>query len=419
MVNQSANLWLGGLSTALLPYCTLGLRLQPLPALPGLASVPRGTLTIKVLKGLRAKAELSDAASLSAGTPLVEIERRLPRDISLTVALDPTLERIERVDATSALSGLSAMTTTAPGEQQADCLFGELNLEQLNRGTDTDVQDVDKAMEPQPGAVIVQAGYGLFSPNHTLIPGTAPKESEAVKKAVGRLSEALQNLLTVKILRLTANSMSSQLPNRFSLETTESTSQSVAIEETLRARQFARTGSAQRIALGSASSGGTKFRMRLHNLGQSSLYYLVISVAEKSRLFVYCPPQEFTTTPDQTTVEVFAESSQLAPGVQLVCPKQPENALLQQQLQSAELFVIASIQPFYETWKAIQTPEFRQSSDRLASIPDTLPVAKAILDDLNRASLEQDESQSSTQESLVTLRSRAWATLVMQSPEIL
>ncbi|MEO1296368.1 MAG: caspase family protein [Cyanobacteria bacterium J06636_16] len=112
--NQSATLWLGGVSASLLPYCTLGLQLQPLPALPGRAAVPQGTLTIKNIKGLTARAELLEADSLVPGTPLVERERRLPREIDLIVALDPALERIERVDATSALSGFSEITTTSP-----------------------------------------------------------------------------------------------------------------------------------------------------------------------------------------------------------------------------------------------------------------------------------------------------------------
>ena len=420
VVNQSANLWLGGLSTALLPYCTLGLRLQPLPSLPGLAAVPRGTLTVKVLKGLRARAELLDAESITAGTPLVEIERRLPRELALLVALDPTLERIERVDATSALSGLSAMATTAPGEQQVDCLFGQLNLEQLNRATDIDDQNAEKSADARLGNAVIQSGYGLFSPDHTLIPGTAPKESEAVKKAVGRLSEALHALLAVKLLRLSANTMSSQLPLRLSLETTGPDSQLVAIEETQRSRQFARSPLAQPTRLNANSLNGgssTNLRIRLRNLGQNDLYYLIISVVEKSRLYVYCPPTT-PTTAEQITAEAFADSSQLPSGEYLSLPDQPENALMPQQLEAAELFVIASIHPFYETWKALQTPEFRQASDRLASIPESLPVAKAILDDLNRASVLTDTSKPSTQEPVLTLRSHAWATLVMTLPLI-
>ncbi|MEM9002467.1 MAG: caspase family protein [Cyanobacteria bacterium P01_F01_bin.86] len=420
--NRNAFLWLGGLSASLLPYCALGLRLQPLPALPGLAAVPQGTLIVKGLRGLTAKAELLGAESLSEGTPLVEIERRLPRDIDLCVALDPTLERIERVDATSALAGLSEITTTAPGEQQADCLFGPLAAVDQPSGespaidiNQTDADQPENYAASQSGTAGIPLGYGLFSPNHTLLPGTAPEEGEAVKTAVGRLTPLLHELLAVKMLHLTTNSMSSQLPVRFSLETMESPGQLVLIEETLRSRQFAKTKTVQ-LSQPISDANQPKFQIQLLNLGQQPLYYLLISVLEKSRLFVYCPFVEPASSTEKIA-EVVAHTSQLKPGSRLKVPMQTDNGLPWQRLQATELFAIACTQPFYETWKAIRTPEFRQSSDQLASIPDPLAMAKAVFEDLHRAS-QGKNTVSSPQELLVTLRSDAWATLLMRSPII-
>ncbi|MGF1521205.1 MAG: caspase family protein [Leptolyngbyaceae cyanobacterium] len=418
--NQNATLWLGGLGASLLPYCTLGLQLQPLPALPGLATVPQGTLMVKTLKGLTAKAELLKAGSLAPGTPLVEQERRLPREIDLIVALDPALERIERVDATSALAGFPEITTTAPGEQQVDCLFGRYRaMEQPQREMDSTESASEGAAPPPKSGAVVQSGYSLFSPDHTLIAGTAPTEdSEAVKTAVGRLAHPLQELLAIKLLRLTTNPMSSQLPIRLSLQTLEPTGQLLSVEETLRARQFAKTTAAQQsqpILEEDSQSGNPKFQIQLLNLGQQTLYYLILSVVERNRLFVYCPTAEQATSAEQT-INAVADSSQLLPGSQLKFPNQPDNGMLWQRLSSMELFAIACTQPFYETWKAIRTPGFRSSNDQLASIAEALPVARAILEDLNRASLSQEETHSDSQAPFVTLRSNAWATLVLRSP---
>ena len=418
--SKTATLWLGGLPASLLPYCNLGLRLKPLPALPGLAAVPSGTVSVKTVEGLRAKATLLDTNSLPAGTPLIEIERRLPREVSLTVALDPDLERIERVDATSALAALPYITTTAPGEQQADCLFGRLKT------TDPIGQVAGASVRPQNEVEIAEAdppptqsGYGLFSPNHTLIPGTLTEEDEAVKTAVGRLNTPLKNLLAVKVLRLTANPASSQLPLRLILETREASSKLLAVEETLRSRQISGANSAPREKLGLNAyirGRNQKFRLQLTNLGQQPLYYLIVSVVDKNLLSVYCPPLETTSSAEQPPQIPAADVSQLLPGETLRFPRLEDNSLSFQQLQSAEIFAIACTQPFYETWKAIQTPEFRQLSDRLASIPDPLPLTTAILSDLDRASQQTTTSSSPSQESVVSLSSNVWATLSLQSP---
>ena len=420
LVNQNATLWLGGLSASLLPYCTLGLQLQPLPALPGLAPPPQGTLTVKTLRGLTAKAELLEAASLAVGTPLVERERRLPRDIDLVVALDPALERIERVDATSALAGIPEITVTAPGEQQADCLFGRFNaMKQPAEATDAPASESEKsATVTKPGATVIQSGYSLFSPDHTLLPGTAPMEdSEAVKTAVSRLGNPLQDLLAIKMLRLTINTTSSQLPIRLSLKTLEPGGQFLSVEETLRARQFAKARAIQRSQPVLEKGGdqvASRFQVQLLNLGKQPLYYLILSVLDKNRLFVYCPPTQQTPPPEQIATAA-ADTSQLRAGKQLNLPKQQGSALLQR-LQSTELLAIACTHPFYETWKAIYATGFRQTNDQLASVPEVLPVAKAILEDLNRASLAEETLSSSSQDSFVTLRSHAWATLVLRSP---
>ena len=417
-VNKSALLWLGGLPATILPYCE-GLRLRLLPALPGSVAVPQGTLLVKTVKGLSAKADLLDTESVPVESPLIEVERRLPREVFLTVALDASLERIERVDATSALAGLPFITTTPSGEQQVDCLFGRFKAdEQLGSSSNFTNQTQEQRVITAAEAGEIQSGYSLFSPDHTLLPRTVPDADEAVKTAVVRLNTPLRNLLAVKLLRLTANQVSSQLPVILTLETLEPESKVLAIEETLRSRQLSGSSSAQREKLALSSQTGEweqRFRIRLQNLDQQALYYLIIRVVEQNRISVYCGSSEQAMGTEQTT-KMIAESSQINSGDNLTFPRLASNALSSPQLQAVEIFAVSCTQPFYETWKTIRKSDVRKMSDRLVDIPDPLPMAKAILQDINHASLQEQSPPSPTQETVISLSSRVWSTLFLRSP---
>ncbi|MDB9525467.1 caspase family protein [Oscillatoria sp. CS-180] len=413
-VNKTATLWLGGLSSELLPYCELGLRLQPLPTLPGLAAIPKGTLTVKTMNGLRAKAEVVQEDPLAVGTPLVEIERRFPKEITLTVALDPDLERIERVDATSALSSMSYISTTAPGERQADCLFGKGMLSSRSlqgAGGQTEGTGTQPDVNSDPPAV--QLGYGLFTPDRSPITGTAAEDEEAVRTAISRLTAPLRSLLAVKMLRLTTNSISSQLPVRLSLETLKPSRKMILVEETLRSRQIASTssGSPGQVAFDNLTNfSGDKCQVRLLNSGQVPLYYLLVSIVEKNRLSIYCPLVNLPEGVEQTSSEI-AEASLLYPGKSRRFPQTEETTFSLQPLQSTEIFAIACTQPLSETWKAIRTPEFRQLSDRWSTISEPLAMTKALFRDLNSASTQSGNRDSSIPETITALKSAAWSTL--------
>ncbi|NEQ44050.1 MAG: hypothetical protein F6K00_11030 [Leptolyngbya sp. SIOISBB] len=415
-VNQSAIVWLGGLPSILLPYSELGLRLQPLPRLPGLLSVPDSILSVKEVDGLRAKVTLTNAQALSAGVPVIEVERRLPKEIALTLALDPALERIERVDATSALAGMSHISTIAPGERAADCLFGKsrslLQLSELS--TDLDSTTAGGAKTTSESDVI-PPGYGLFTPNASLIAGTTAEEEEAVKTAVTRLMGTLHSLLAVKMLRLTLNPVSSRLPVRLVLETQAPNSQLLWLEETLRSRQLSSTDLSKSsiITFGSLTRNRPeKYQIRLANAGVDTVYYLLVSVIDKTRLSVYCPPLDIVEGSEQTSHAIAQES--ILPGdTSVKYPQMPDTSFSLSSLRTTEVFAIACTAPLFKTWKTLKTTEFRYQSDRWATVPDPLAMAQALLQDLNQASaqLQENENTDLPPEHVLALRSAAWATL--------
>ena len=416
LVNRSAIVWLGGLPSTLLPYCELGLRLQPLPTLPGLASVPNGTLIVKILDGLRAKVTLTNAPGLPVGAPILEVERRLPKDIALTIALDPALERIERVDATSALAGIAHISTIAPGERAADCLFGKSRslLQDSALSTDLAPRTVGEA-EPTSEKDDIPPGYGLFTPNGALIGGTTAEEEEAVKTAVTRLISTLHSLLAVKMLRLTLNPVSSRLPIRLVLETQAPNSQRLLLEETLRSRQLTSTelSKSSRLTFSSWNRNRSeKYQIRLANSGPDTAYYLLVTVIDQTRLSVYCPPLEMSEGSDQTS-HVIAQESILPGDTAIKYPQMPDTSFALAALQTTEVFAIACTEPLLKTWKALRMMEFRYQSDRWAMVPDPLAMTQALMQDLNHASAQLEESENTDipPENVMALRSAAWATL--------
>jgi hypothetical protein len=412
-VNNSAILWLGGLPPGLLPYCELGLRLRPLPTLPGLAAIPSGTLTVKVMEGLRAKAEFPRQASVPVGTPLVEIERRFPKEMVLNVALDPDLERIERVDATSALSGLPFITTTVPGEKPADCLFGKGLPRSQSEPSSTSTLESELAHTGDGAATALSQGYGLFTPDRTPIVGTVAEEGEAVKTAVSRLHGPLRGLLAAKMLRLTVNPMSSQLPVRLTLETQEPSRQLLLLEETQRSRQIKGISDEQAKKLSFSrlpTNRSERYQIRMLNSGQVELYYVLVSIVDQKQLSIYCPPSSLAEGSELTS-RLIAEASLLPVGQFVKFPQMEESTFSLQPLQATEVFAIAGTQPFIETWKAIRTPEFRQLSDRWSTIPEPLAMTKGLFRDLNRASAQLPETAPAPPEGILALRAGAWSTL--------
>ncbi|WP_204137428.1 caspase family protein [Halomicronema sp. CCY15110] len=412
--DHSATVWLGGLPSGLLPYCELGLQLQPLPTLPGLTAVPEGTLRVKTLDGLRAKTTCKNLADLPIGTPIIEVERRFPKEIALTVALDPALERIERVDATSALSGLPFITTMAPGEGVADCLFGKSRS--LLSATAPSPVAKSMPLEAEELAAeqsTVPPGYGLFTPDGSLIAGTTAEEEEAVKTAITRLTGTLHSLLAVKLLRLTLNPVSSRLPVRLVLETQAPDSQLLLLEETLRSRQLNGNNLSQseRLTFGSLTRNRPeKYQIRLRNAGAETVYYLLISMVDKSRLSVYCPPFNMAEGSEQTS-QVIATESVLPGDTAIKYPKMSETSFALQPLKTTEVFAIACTEPLLKTWKAIRTTGFRYQSDRWAVISDPLAVTQALLHDLHGASGKLSAKPDPAAEHTLTLKSAAWATL--------
>ena len=187
---KKITLRLGGLPPRVLKY--LGSQ--------SLLSCGEQQLKIQSRNGLTAQARLvetvedgsqSEQSGIQVGESVLEAVRVLPKNITLVVALDSRLQRIERVDATSALSALAFVDSTSGTDLPADCLLGKpvakaagtlLASNQLVTIGQAKTE-ADKTIET-PG----ELGYGLFSLTRSLIPDTLAQQEEAINPAVARLT---------------------------------------------------------------------------------------------------------------------------------------------------------------------------------------------------------------------------------------
>lgn len=114
--SKSAQLWLGGLPPTVLEYYKENSQLQVVGA--------DLTALVRSRNGLKAIAQIIGNNPLQIGQLVRETIRVLPRNVSLNIALDPSLERIEKVDATSAFAGIPRVSLVTTTGQPVDYLFG-------------------------------------------------------------------------------------------------------------------------------------------------------------------------------------------------------------------------------------------------------------------------------------------------------
>ena len=412
-----ATVWLGGIDAMVLAHSS-ALKLSPVLQ-TGRFQASTTTLSVKSVTGLAAEAKVGGDGTLEVGMGVVEAMRCLPRDISLAVALDQRLERIERVDATSALAGMSHIAATVAGEQIADCVFGPLPAEPAPTLTAAALAGGDgTALETAPTEGAEGTGYGLFAPDQTPIPGTVKEEGEAVKTAVGRLSDRLQTLLAVKLLRLTRNPTASALPVRLTTEAAESAKQILGGEETNRARRYRRktTPPEEKAAkIGTPDQEIRHLRFRIHNLGRQALYSIAIVLDHRGNLSIYCPNMAELPSPD-APAEATVAAITLAPDAQQALPSGDTGWLLKPMDETLEIFAVLGIAPFRQTWTALQQQGGVFQRDRFIPVRQPLPVVQALLADLDAASAGQQAALAVESDAThFQLCSEAWATLSVKS----
>ncbi|MBD1911871.1 MULTISPECIES: caspase family protein [unclassified Leptolyngbya] len=366
----SVEVWLGGVPPRVLECYGEG---SVLLAGSGEQAVP---LVGRSRTGLLLKADVLDPTPINTpelvGQPVRESMRLISRNLGLTIALDPSLERIERVDATSAFAA-AKVTVVAAGEQTADLLFGKVKATTLTASSDISATPA------------LPKSYGLFYPPRLAVPGTIATADEAVKTAVTRLTAKLPRLLAMKYLSLTENATTSRLALRATLEPTETNSQAIAQLSTPSAASDRPPSLG--LALPTVASG-TALQCRVQNLGQVPLYLLWVTLPQMNR------PLSIALLPD-TVAD--APMVAIAPGTSRSLPITPLNSGL------VDLFLIASRNPFPQTTALIQSQQETEGNN--TAVQTSLSRVQAILQDL---------SSPRSPEDAYALDVNRWATLRLQ-----
>lgn len=407
-----AQLWLGGLSAMLLEHYGVSSLLTVVP--PGKSTLSPVLLQITARDGFTARAKvccLAEGAAetlpaLQVGQFVQEAVRVLPRNIGLTVALDGSLERIERVDAISAFTAVPRVSFAIAGEQPADLLFSKVQAQP------TQVAALPSVPMTRLAATPSTISYGLFSPGRDVILSTTGEGGEAVKVAVKRLVPKLQTLLATKLLNLTVNDQTSQLAIQAQLEQLTPQTQVLAAQMT-----YGTDGSRLGTNKGGPKSPsgvaqiplGSRIRFQLDNQGADSVYSLAISLDTASNLlWLHLPmPEPDATVPlDTATV-----STKIPPHTSTILPAAIVGSEWQIQGTAgfADTYLILSRAPFSQTLATLANQQ-RSGSTAIAGtvLTNPLEIVQAILQDLHQAG---ERSATLSVPDAYMLDLKAWATL--------
>ncbi|MDJ0648411.1 MAG: caspase family protein [Xenococcaceae cyanobacterium MO_188.B19] len=359
-------------------------------------------IQLKSREGIKGKGQILNSSQspnklVKSGQLIQESIRVLPHNVGLTVALDQSLERIERVDATSALSNISRVTNTIlTGENSADCILGKVT------STSPDLSDTNSEENLVPGK-----SYGLFTPGGTLIAKTVGVAEEAVKLAISRLETEFSSLLATKWLQLIVNENSSLIPLEANLELSQPKNNSILLERNTRNFTPGSRRNPLKVEILPTIPQDAPLKLRLINNGESTLYSILVEVTPQGQITtLYQPPEETRDQKNATPI------NWEIPGKNKLVIPQVDNSWQWKTPQSKginQLYVIVATQPFTKTLTLLsEQAKVKRDRTQIINLLEPLAVTQAILEDLHTASAVSEDIIGSNSD-VYGLDSQAWA----------
>ncbi len=354
---KTAQLWLGGLPPTVLEYYKENSQLQVL-------GEDLTQLQMRSRNGLKAIAQVIGDNPLQIGQLVREAIRVLPRNVSLNIALDPSLERIEKVDATSAFAAIPRVSLVTTTGLPVDYLFGRIP---------------DRA-----------SGYGLFSPKQELIPNSVGEAGEAAKLAVNRLLPKLKTLLAVKLWRLTSNAGSSFLGVEATLEVINPEKKVVMHLQSERSplsKNKLKLPINASILLPTIAIG-SQIQYRVSNRSDHPVYLLLMGLdSNKSAIALY--PISPTIEPNSLEKPLL-QNLIINPGETITVPSNWVDFqwLTHTPAAVTETYLIFSIASFTSALAALQNGIQAPTAEKeyIGALSNPVEVANAVLQDLHNAS---------------------------------
>jgi len=377
---KTYQIWLAGLPPQVLENYGVNSRLQ---------LITGEQLGLRSRNGLIAKAQLANTESittLQVGQLVQEAVRDIPRNIRLTVALDPRLERIERVDATSAFAAFANVVSISAPDQPTDYVFSKIQQKPTR--------------------------YGLLTVAGESILNTTGEAGEAAKVAVQRLAPRLSILLAAKFWRLTENGGSSRLPVRGSLEVITNLGSHLVVE-----RETGRTLSTGKSLNGPTAAIPTvsvnhRLQYRVQNLSDFPVYLILVGL-NNNRTAIAFYPWYLPQGPDNSGGKPVLQEVIIGPRANLTFPQTTSTSgwIITAPAEFCEHQLLLSTAPFRETMKALATAKYPTSDQQpIAALANSLEVAESLLLDLHNASAIKGETSSTATDSYL-LDVNHWASL--------
>lgn len=352
-------------------------------------SPDRVLVQISERTGLQAKATiLTPQVTLRPGQRLQESLRFIPKQMALTLALDGQLDRIERVDATSAISALTESGVgTMPllikvinqGEQAADCLFGK----------------------------VAEGGYGLFSEGGTILWRTREGDKVTIKSAIAELGDKLAQARALKIYRLTENEQTSSLGLKVTLEVQQTPTNLPLLQHQTRRSSFPHTTSLAALEIRAFVdvSAPSHLQYRLENYRDQPLYFLLLGIDTNGKAIAwYEGEHRGQIEPQQTVLIPPTEGSviwRLARIGGLSC-----------------IHVVASLQPFTETWQTLavnlpKTSPTKTVGGQILELHNFQTVIQSLLKDLQQSPAALPTNLNFNNDAYC-LDTQTWTTLIFR-----
>lgn len=324
-------------------------------------------------QGLIGNGSLIEGASgLRAGALLQEEVRGLPKDLTLRIGLDPSLQQ-GTAQAQTALKALSRIEALPLEKGQVDYILGRMSAAE---------QPKLQKYAPKP---LAAGSVGLFTPTkERIVEDSFGAAGETVEAAVMRLQSKLKLLLAGRVLRAIINTDSSQLAVTASVIPVGGRGgETFAATGTKRGRSNSGSRGGDTIVPTAIATNvnqvkpGTTIQVQVENQEQRDLYISVLAIGSDGAMNVLFP-SDFTAAADASLVGASQRVEVPKPGrdkftFEVTGPS-----------GTIEILILASVSSLREALKGLQKVSSRTGQQRgePLGIDEPSEVMTGLLSDL-------------------------------------
>jgi hypothetical protein len=358
---ERAQIWLGGTSPESLEAFDKGAILSVVDS----KGSQKGQVQLESRRGLKGQGKLLGTAQ--PGALLQEQVRGIPSNITLTIGLDPSLEK-DKQTAKQVLEAIKQIEAVPLLSKEVQYILGRM--------TDAYQQELQQQKVANIPPV---SSVGLFSPGLELIPGSFGVVGETVTQAVSRLQPKLRSLLAARLVKLTLNTDSSRLNVTASMSREDGNK---LVGSAFTVRGNVGRGSVTNPPIPELASDitklplGTRVQFQISNNENRDLYLSLLVIDPTGEMSVIFPAQ-WTATDDVMRVKA-------GQTIQIPDPNERSFSLVTQEpLGVAEVLIIASVTPLRRALQALRAVASRDGTSRGPITPnEPTEVIGNLLEDL-------------------------------------